>query len=143
MQKQTTYVGMDVRARTIRVAVLSLGGAQREEWGLANEPRAVASLARRLRGDARGAHDGWRFFHELIPPGAVLSRRRTEFPIPLSSRTQLTSSVCGHHVIRNQLGEVCDVAPAARRDQLTRLRGMPRGLVGSTARQGGHGCHAQ
>ena len=54
MQKQTTYVGMDVHARTIRVAVLRPNEAQREEWGLANEPRAVASLARRLLREARG-----------------------------------------------------------------------------------------
>ena len=54
MQKQTTYVGMDVHARTIRVTVLRPNEAQREEWGLANEPRSVASLARRLLRDARG-----------------------------------------------------------------------------------------
>ena len=52
MEKQTTYVGMDVHARTIRVAVPGPGGARREEWGLENEPRAVASLARRLLRDA-------------------------------------------------------------------------------------------
>ncbi len=34
MQKQTTYVGMDVHARTIRVTVLRPNEAQREEWGL-------------------------------------------------------------------------------------------------------------
>ncbi len=49
-----THVGMDVHARTIRVAVLAPGGVQREEWGLANEPRAVARLARRLLRDAPG-----------------------------------------------------------------------------------------
>ena len=45
---------MDVHARTIRVAVLGRGGGQREEWGLTNEPRAVASLARRLVREAPG-----------------------------------------------------------------------------------------
>ena len=55
MQKQTTYVGMDVHARTIRVTVLRPNEAQREEWGLANEPRSVASrMLRSLIGKAAG-----------------------------------------------------------------------------------------
>ena len=55
MQKQTTYVGMDVHARTIRVTVLPPNEAQREEWGLANEPRSVASLGRPLLREPAGA----------------------------------------------------------------------------------------
>ena len=53
-QKQTTHLGMDAHARTIRAAVLGPGGMQREEWGLANEPRAMSSLAKRLLREARG-----------------------------------------------------------------------------------------
>ena len=72
MQKQTTYVGMDVHARTIRVTVLRPNEAQREEWGLANEPRAVASLARRLLRDARGPVVAC---YEAGPTGFALMRQ--------------------------------------------------------------------
>ena len=72
MQKQTTYVGMDVHARTIRVAVLRPNEAQREEWGLANEPRAVASLARRLLSEARGPVVAC---YEAGPTGFALMRQ--------------------------------------------------------------------
>ena len=72
MQKQTTYVGMDVHARTIRVTVLRANEAQREEWGLANEPRSVASLARRLLRDARGPVVAC---YEAGPTGFALQRR--------------------------------------------------------------------
>ena len=71
MQNQTTYVGMDVHARTIRVAVIGPGGAQREEWGLANEPRAVASLSRRL---LRGAPSPVVACYEAGPTGFALMR---------------------------------------------------------------------
>ena len=72
MQNQTTYVGMDVNARTIRVAVIGPGGAQREEWGLANEPRAVASLSRRL---LRGAPSPVVACYEAGPTGFALMRQ--------------------------------------------------------------------
>ena len=72
MQQQTTYVGMDVHARTIRVTVLRPNEAQREEWGLANEPRSVASLARRLLRDARGPVVAC---YEAGPTGFALMRQ--------------------------------------------------------------------
>ena len=72
MESETTYVGMDVHARTIRVAVLGSGGVQREEWGLANEPRAVASLARRL---LRGAPGAVVACYEAGPTGFALMRK--------------------------------------------------------------------
>ncbi len=50
----TTYAGMEAHARTIHVAVLRPGPSGPDEWQLANEPRAVKRLARRLRRDAGG-----------------------------------------------------------------------------------------
>ena len=78
MQKQTTYVGMDVHARTIRVAVLRPNEAQREEWGLANEPTAVASLARRLLSEARGPVVAC---YEAGPTGFALMRQLRAKPV--------------------------------------------------------------
>ena len=54
MTMGTTYAGMDAHARTIHVAVLRPGAKGPEEWQLANEPRAVKRLARRLRRAAGG-----------------------------------------------------------------------------------------
>ena len=88
MQNQTTYVGMDVHARTIRVAVLGAGGAQREEWGLANEPRAVASLSRRLLRGVPGpvvacyeaGPTGFALMRQLRAKGAAAARRAPPSP---------------------------------------------------------------
>ena len=99
------------------------------------ESRVLASRTRsegRPNGEHRSSH-----------VGADLSWRRTDLAIPLSSRTLSTQTACGHHVIHNQPGEVCYVAPAARRDQVTTLNRMPRSVVKTTARQGGHSCHVQ
>ena len=50
----TTDVGMDAHAASIRVAVLRPGAAQAEEWHLMNEPRGVKRLARRVTRMAAG-----------------------------------------------------------------------------------------
>ena len=91
----------------------------------------------------RGVRDRPHGEHRSSQVGADLSQRRTDLPIPLSSRTLSTQTACGHHVIRTQPGEVCYVAPAARREQVTTLRGTPRSVVKTTARQGGPSCHVQ
>ncbi len=46
--RDTTYVGMDAHAASIRVAVLRPGAEQADEWQLVNEPRGVKRLARRV-----------------------------------------------------------------------------------------------
>ena len=50
----TTYVGMDAHAASIRVAVLRPGSEQADEWQLVYEPRGVKRLARRLTRMAAG-----------------------------------------------------------------------------------------
>ena len=50
----TTYVGMDAHAASIRVAVLRPGAGPAEEWQLVNEPRGVKRLARGVTGMAAG-----------------------------------------------------------------------------------------
>ncbi len=50
----TTYVGMDAHAASIRVAVLRPGAAQADEWQLVNEPCGVKRLARRVTRMAAG-----------------------------------------------------------------------------------------
>ena len=50
----TTYVGMDAHAASIRVAVLRPGAELADEWQLVNEPCGVKRLARRLTRMATG-----------------------------------------------------------------------------------------
>ena len=72
MTMTTTYAGMDAHAATIRVAVLAPGAGKPEEWQLANEPRAVKRLARRLLRDAEGPVVAC---YEAGPTGFALQRR--------------------------------------------------------------------
>ena len=72
MTMTTTYAGMDAHARTIQVALLRPGAGKPEEWQLANEPRAVKRLARRLLRDAEGPVVAC---YEAGPTGFALQRR--------------------------------------------------------------------
>ena len=72
MTMSTTYVGMDAHARTIQVSVLRPGASGPEEWQLANEPRAVKRLARRLHRDAGGPVVAC---YEAGPTGFALQRQ--------------------------------------------------------------------
>ena len=72
MTMGTTYAGMDAHARTIHVAVLRPGAKGPEEWQLANEPRAVKRLARRLRRAAGGPVVAC---YEAGPTGFALQRQ--------------------------------------------------------------------
>ena len=70
MDQTKLYVGLDVHARTINVSVLH-GEKKPEEWQLANEPKSVAALARRLR---REAGDSVVCCYEAGPTGFGLKR---------------------------------------------------------------------
>ena len=72
MTMSTTYVGIDVHAATIWVAMLQPGAGQPEEWQLANEPRALRRLARRLKRTAPGPVVAC---YEAGPCGFALQRR--------------------------------------------------------------------
>ena len=72
MTMTTTYAGMDAHARTIQVALLRPGAGKPEKWQLANEPRAVKRLARRLLRDAEGPVVAC---YEAGPTGFALQRR--------------------------------------------------------------------
>lgn len=52
MEKATTHAGLDVHKRDIQVAMLSGGGSDWTEWTVANEPRAVRRLAKKLQRQA-------------------------------------------------------------------------------------------
>ena len=71
MEQARLYVGLDVHARTIDVSVLRAGTRNRDEWRLANEPRAVAALARRLK---REGGEAVRCCYEAGATGFALKR---------------------------------------------------------------------
>ncbi len=54
MEKGTPYVGLDVHKKDIVVAMLAPGGKEAVTWKLANEPRAVRRLAKKLGREAQG-----------------------------------------------------------------------------------------
>ncbi|MGH9379150.1 MAG: hypothetical protein ACRD2Z_00845, partial [Thermoanaerobaculia bacterium] len=64
MKKGTTYVGLDVHKKDIVVAMLAPGVQAAATWKLANEPRAVRRLARKLKretaGEVRSAYEAVR-----------------------------------------------------------------------------------
>lgn len=67
-----TYVGMDVHKKAINVAVLFPGSTQPAEWSLANEPKALKRLVRRLEREAPGEV---RCCYEAGPCGYAVQRQ--------------------------------------------------------------------
>ena len=71
MEKATTHAGLDVHKRDIQVAMLSGGGSDWTEWTVANEPRAVRRLAKKLQRQAGSVHCAY----EAGPCGYALQRQ--------------------------------------------------------------------
>jgi transposase len=72
MEQGITYVGLDVCKRTIAIAVRWPGRPEPEECSIANEPRAVARWARRMKRQAPGAVV---CAYEAGPTGYTLQRQ--------------------------------------------------------------------
>ena len=70
--EDVTYVGMDVHKKAINVAVLFPGTTQPAEWSLANEPKALRRLVRRLEREAPG---DVRCCYEAGPCGYAVQRQ--------------------------------------------------------------------
>jgi transposase len=71
-QATTTFVGLDDHKQRIQVSVLWPGGQARSRWEIANEPRALRQLARKLREEAAGEV---MCCYEAGPNGYTLQRR--------------------------------------------------------------------
>ena len=74
MTQVTTYVGIDAHKKDLFVARLIGNEPKPETWQLANEPRAVRRLVRKLEREAAGAV---RVFYEAGPCGYALQRQVT------------------------------------------------------------------
>lgn len=72
MRERNTVVGLDAHKKDIVVAMLLPGATEAETWTLANEPRAVRRLAKKLKREAPGAI---RSAYEAGPCGYVLKRQ--------------------------------------------------------------------
>lgn len=71
MSKVSTHVGLDVHKKSINVALLKEGHREAMEWQLANEPRAVKRLVRKLE---REGGKRVRCCYEAGPCGFALQR---------------------------------------------------------------------
>src|SRR6476659_797454 len=74
MKNVTTYVGIDAHKKDLFVAMLIGNEKAPVTWQLANEPRAVHRLVRKLEREAPGAV---RVFYEAGPCGYALQRQVT------------------------------------------------------------------
>lgn len=74
----TTDVGLDTSKSSIQVAMLLPGSEKAVEWELANEPRAVRRMAKRLRREAVG---DLRVCYEAGPCGYALQRQLRELGV--------------------------------------------------------------
>jgi transposase len=72
MSKGITHVGLDVHKKSIAVAMLLPRRKTAERWQLANEPRAVKRLVRKLKREAPGVVE---CAYEAGPCGYVLLRQ--------------------------------------------------------------------
>lgn len=67
-----TYVGLDVHKKSINVAVVLPGSSSSdEEWQIANEPRAIKRMIKKIKGMAQGLIKA---AYEAGPCGYVLAR---------------------------------------------------------------------
>src|SRR5262245_41286 len=74
MKQVTTYVGIDAHKKDLFVAMLSGTQTTPVTWQLANEPKAVRRLVRKLEREAPGPV---RVFYEAGPCGYALQRQVT------------------------------------------------------------------
>jgi transposase len=74
MENATTYVGIDAHKKTLFIAMVIGDARQPVTWQLANEPRAVRRLARKLEREASGPVH---VFYEAGPCGYALQRQLT------------------------------------------------------------------
>ena len=74
MHEGTTYVGVDAHKKDLFIALLRGNEATPVTWQLANEPKAVRRLVRRLEREAPGPV---RMFYEAGPGGYALQRQVT------------------------------------------------------------------
>lgn len=74
----TTDVGLDTSKSSIQVAMLLPGSDKAVQWEIANEPRAVRRMAKRLKHEAIGE---LRVSYEAGPCGYVLQRQLRELEV--------------------------------------------------------------
>lgn len=79
MVERSTVVGLDVHKKDIVVAMLLPDAGEAVTWTVANEPRAVRRLAKKLKRQARG---GIRSAYEAGPCGYVLKRQLEAEGVP-------------------------------------------------------------
>ena len=72
MSQLSTHVGLDVHKKQITVALLRPGESDPVEWTIANEPRAVRRLARRIERESKGQVT---CVYEAGPCGYTLQRQ--------------------------------------------------------------------
>lgn len=81
VERNTTEVGLDTSKSSIQVAMLLPGGEKAVEWEIANEPRAVRRMAKRLKreavGELRVCYEGY----EAGPCGYALQRQLRELEV--------------------------------------------------------------
>ncbi len=77
MKKGTRFVGLDVHAETISVAVVELDGEIRSWGSIPNRPEAVRRLVKRL-----GRAEPLRACYEAGPTGYVLYWQLTALGVP-------------------------------------------------------------
>lgn len=78
MRGSTTDVGLDTSKSSIQVAMLLPGSEKAVEWELANEPRAVRRMAKRLKREGVGE---LRVCYEAGPCGYALQRQLREMGV--------------------------------------------------------------
>lgn len=78
VERNTTEVGLDTSKSSIQVAMLLPGAEKAVEWEIANEPRAVRRMAKRLKREAVGE---LRVCYEAGPCGYALQRQLRELEV--------------------------------------------------------------
>jgi len=94
MTESTTYVGIDAHKKDLFVAMLVDAAKAPVSWQLANEPKAVRRLVRKLEREAPGPV---RVFYEAGPCGYALQRQMTT--------ARVTCEVVAPALIPRQPGE--------------------------------------
>jgi len=119
VDRNTTDVGLDTSKNSIQVAMLLPGSEKPVEWEIANDPRSVRRMAKRLKREAVGE---LRVCYEAGPCGYALQRQLRELDVDAIVVAPSLIAVKPGERVKTNRRDAMKLAKALRAEDLTEVR---------------------